>query len=95
VLPNLSQLGTYTAVRPARDSPSCRSRGISLHVKAATPAIRERTPDASSLHERSSLASNVFYAVLELQYRKGANEKPTGLHQNDGRGRYRLPHSCC
>jgi hypothetical protein len=32
----------------------------------------------------------VWYAMLG----KGANEKPTKLHQHDARGRYRLPHSC-
>jgi hypothetical protein len=48
-------------------------------VKAATQAIRERRPDASSLHERSSLVSNGVVRNARAAYRKGANEKPTGF----------------
>jgi hypothetical protein len=44
----------------ARDSPSCPSRGISLHLKVTTQAIRERTPHASSLHEVRILVRNGF-----------------------------------
>ena len=69
----------------ARDSPSCPSRGISLHVKAVTQAIRERTPDASRLHGRGSLVSNGVVRSARAPSQKGANEKPAGLHQNDTR----------
>lgn len=68
----------------ARDSPSCPSRGISLHVKVTTQAIRERTPDASSLRERRSLV-RIGVVRSARASRKGANEKPAGLRQNDAR----------
>jgi hypothetical protein len=55
-------------------------------VKAATQAIRERTPDASSLHERSSLVSNGVVRSARAPSQKGAKEKPNGLHQNDAGG---------
>lgn len=48
-------------------------------MKAATQAIRERRPDASSLHERSRLVSNGVVRNVRAAYRKGANEKPTGF----------------
>jgi hypothetical protein len=38
------------------------------------------------LHERSSLVSNGVVRSARAPYWKSANEKPTGLHQNDARG---------
>jgi hypothetical protein len=50
-------------------------------VEVATQAIRERTPDASSLHERRSLIRNGVVRSARARTRKGANEKPAGLRQ--------------
>ena len=85
MLPNLATRDLGCRSGTTRDSPSCPSRGISLHVKAATQAVCERTPDASSLHERRSLVSNGVVRSARVRSRKGANEKPAGLHQDDTR----------
>ena len=53
-------------------------------MKVATQAIRERTPDASSLRERRSLV-RIGVVRSARASRKGANEKPAGLRQNDAR----------